>query len=88
MRNAPKVTCAARAISAPFEQDPRVSQGIFELIDSHKCTNALGRSRSFEKLMGVKSIEQAIEIQSQHVRRAYDTYMTEMSKLGAEFDFG
>jgi hypothetical protein len=38
--------------------------------------------------MGVKSIEQAIEIQSQHVRRAYDRYMTEMSKLGAEFDFG
>jgi hypothetical protein len=39
-------------------------------------------TRTFEQLMGVKSIEQAIEIQSQYVRRAYDTYMAEMSKLG------
>ena len=32
--------------------------------------------------MGVRSVEQAIEIQSQYVSRAYDTYMAEMSKLG------
>ncbi len=27
-------------------------------------------------------MEQAIEIQSQYVKRAYDNYMAEMSKLG------
>jgi hypothetical protein len=38
--------------------------------------------RAFEQLMGAKSLEQAIEIQSQFTKKAYDTYMAEMSKLG------
>jgi phasin family protein len=39
-------------------------------------------TRAFEQLIGAKSIEQAIEIQSQYAKKAYDTYMAEMSKLG------
>jgi phasin family protein len=39
-------------------------------------------TRAFEQLAGAKSIEQAIEIQSQFAKKAYDTYMAEMSKLG------
>jgi hypothetical protein len=39
-------------------------------------------TRAFEQLVGAKSIEQAIEIQSQYAKKAYDTYITEMSKLG------
>ena len=39
-------------------------------------------TRAFEQLIGVKSIEQAIEIQSQYAKKAYDTYMAQMSKLG------
>jgi hypothetical protein len=39
-------------------------------------------TRTFEQLMGVRSVDQAIEIQSHYVSRAYDAYMTEMSKLG------
>jgi hypothetical protein len=39
-------------------------------------------THAFEQMMGVKSIEQAIEIQSQYTRKAYDSYITEMSKLG------
>jgi hypothetical protein len=38
--------------------------------------------RAFEQMMGAKSLEQAIEIQSQYTKQAYDTYMAEMSKLG------
>jgi hypothetical protein len=38
--------------------------------------------RAFEQLMGAKTLEQAIEIQSQYAKKAYDTYMAEMSKLG------
>ena len=33
-------------------------------------------------MIGAKSLEQAIEIQSQYITKAYDTYMAEMSKLG------
>ena len=39
-------------------------------------------TRAFEQLIGAKSIEQAIEIQSQFAKKAYDGYVAEMSKLG------
>lgn len=39
-------------------------------------------THAFEQLIGAKSIEQAVEIQSQYAKKAYDTYMAEMSKLG------
>ena len=38
--------------------------------------------RAFEELMRAKTLENAIEIQSQYTKKAYDTYMAEMSKLG------
>jgi phasin family protein len=39
-------------------------------------------TRAFEQLMGAKSIEQAVEIQSSYAKKAYDAYVAEMSKLG------
>ncbi len=39
-------------------------------------------TRVFEQLVGAKSFEQAVEIQSQYAKKAYDTYMAEMSKIG------
>ena len=38
-------------------------------------------TRAFEQLVGAKSIEQAIEIQSQYAKKAYDTWVAEASKL-------
>lgn len=38
-------------------------------------------TRAFEELAGSKSIEQAIEIQSQYAKKAYDTWVAETSKL-------
>jgi hypothetical protein len=38
--------------------------------------------RTWEQLIGVKSLEQAIEIQSQYAKRVYDNHMAELSKLG------
>jgi hypothetical protein len=38
--------------------------------------------RAWEQLMSAKSVERVIEIQSQYARKAYDTNMSEMSKLG------
>ena len=37
---------------------------------------------AFEKLMSVKSVEQAIEIQSGFAKKAYDDYVSQASKLG------
>jgi hypothetical protein len=42
-------------------------------------------SATFEKLMGAKSLEQALEIQSNYAKRSYDDYMQQMSKLGAMY---
>jgi hypothetical protein len=39
-------------------------------------------ARAFEKLVGAKSLESVIEIQSQYAKKAYDNWVTEASKLG------
>jgi hypothetical protein len=39
-------------------------------------------TRTFEKLLGAKSLEQTLEIQSQYAKKAYDTWMAEASKIG------
>ena len=39
-------------------------------------------TRAFEQLIGAKTIEQAVEIQSQYAKKAYDNYIAEVSKLG------
>ena len=38
-------------------------------------------TRAFEQLLGAKSIEQAIEIQSTYAKKAYDTWVAEATKL-------
>ena len=38
-------------------------------------------SRAFEQLVGSKSVEQAVEIQSQYAKKAYDTWVAEATKL-------
>jgi hypothetical protein len=37
---------------------------------------------TFEKLVGAKSLEQVIEIQSQAAKKAYDSWMAETAKIG------
>ena len=39
-------------------------------------------TRTFEQLISAKSVEQAIEIQSQFAKKAFDAYIAEMSKIG------
>jgi phasin family protein len=39
-------------------------------------------TRAFEQLVAAKSLESAIEIQSQYAKKAYDTWVAEASKLG------
>ena len=39
-------------------------------------------TRTFEQLVGAKSLEQAFEIQSRYAKSAYDNWTTETSKIG------
>jgi hypothetical protein len=38
--------------------------------------------RTWEQLLSVKSLEQAVQIQSEYAKRLYDNHMAELSKLG------
>jgi hypothetical protein len=38
--------------------------------------------RTWEQLIGVRSLEQAIQIQSDYAKRVYDNHTAEVSKLG------
>jgi phasin family protein len=38
-------------------------------------------TRAFEQLLGAKSLEQAIEIQSAYAKKAYDAWVAEATKL-------
>ena len=39
-------------------------------------------TRAFQQLLGAKSVEQAIEIQSQYVKKTYEAHIAQMTKLG------
>jgi phasin family protein len=39
-------------------------------------------TRTWEQLIGVRSLEQAMQIQSDYAKRVYDNHMAEMKKLG------
>ena len=55
-----------------------------ELTDFQKRSFEEG-SAAMEKLMAAKSIEQAYEIQSSYAKRAYDDYMSQMTKIGSMY---
>ncbi|MGH6737359.1 MAG: phasin family protein [Methyloceanibacter sp.] len=38
-------------------------------------------TRTFEKLLGAKSLEHAVEIQAQYAKKAYDTWVAEATKI-------
>ena len=38
--------------------------------------------RTWEKLIGVRSLEQAMQIQSDYAKRVYENHMAELKKLG------
>jgi hypothetical protein len=42
-------------------------------------------TQTFEKLLGVKSVDQAMEIQTAFAKRAYDEYMQQVTKIGGMF---
>jgi hypothetical protein len=42
-------------------------------------------TQTLEKLMGAKSLEQAVDIQSKFVKRSYDEYMHQMAKVGSMY---
>lgn len=42
-------------------------------------------TKTFEKLLSVKSLDQAVEIQTSYAKRAYEDYMAQLNKLGGMY---
>ena len=55
-----------------------------EMTDYSKRSIEQG-TKTFEKLLAAKSMEQAIEIQTNYARRAYDDYMQQITKLSGMY---
>jgi hypothetical protein len=52
-----------------------------EMVDYSK-KSAESSAAAWEKLMGVKSLEKALEVQSQYLRSSYEDFVAEATKLG------
>lgn len=57
-------------------------QGIGAQVTSYSKQAFADATSTFEKLVGARSLEQAIEIQSQAAKCAYEGWMAEASKIG------
>ena len=56
-------------------------QAIASKVSDYSKASFEDATLAFEALAGAKSVEQAIEIQSQYVKKAFETYIAELSKL-------
>ena len=70
------------AAVSSFGEVSKGLQAIAAEVTAYSKTAFEDGTRAFEQLLGAKSFEQVIEIQSQYAKKAYDTYVAEMSKLG------
>ncbi len=57
-------------------------QGIGEQVTSYSKQAFADATGTFEKLVGAKSLEQVVEIQSQAAKKAYDSWVAEATKIG------
>lgn len=57
-------------------------QAIVAEVTNYSKTAFEDCTRAFEQLVSAKSVEHAVEIQSQYVKKAYDAHIAEMTKLG------
>ena len=70
------------AVSKSFSEANRGFQDLAAEMMSYSKAAFDDAMRTWEQLIGVKSLEQAVEIQSQYAKRVYDNHMAELSKLG------
>jgi phasin family protein len=74
-----------KGFEAAVESYGRFNRG-FQALAARTTENAKkafeDTTRTWEQLIGAKSIEQVIEIQSRYVKRMYDNSVAEASKLG------
>jgi hypothetical protein len=77
-----RVQSGFEAASTSFTEANKGFQAVAAEIMNYSKTAFEDAMRTWEQLLAVKSLEQAMEIQSQYAKRVYDNHMAELSKLG------
>ena len=70
------------AVVSSFGEANNGFQAIAAEITAYSKKSFEDGTRAFEQLLGAKSFEQVIEIQSQYARMAYEGHVAELTKLG------
>jgi len=70
------------AASRSFMEANKVFQALAAEMTEYSKAAFDDAIRTWEKLMGVRSLEQAMQIQSNYAKRVYENHMAELSKLG------
>lgn len=60
----------------------RAAQAIAVEVVDYTKKSAESSAAAWEKLLGAKSLEKAIEVQSEYVRSSYEDFVAEAAKLG------
>src|SRR5262249_15636145 len=72
------IEAASRSLTEANRGFPAIAAEVIQ--DSHVTLD--DGMRPWGKLVGVRSLDEAIQVQSDYVKRAYDYHMAELSKLG------
>jgi hypothetical protein len=77
-----RMQSGVEAAGASFTQANRGFQALAAEVMNYSKTAFEDAMRTWEQLLSVKSLEQAMQIQSEYAKRLYDNHMAELSKLG------
>src|SRR5215468_5584514 len=70
------------AASSSFTEANKGFQALAAEMMSYSKAAFDDATRTWEQLIGVRSLEQAMQIQSDYAKRVYENHMAEMKKLG------
>jgi hypothetical protein len=70
------------ATNQSFERVTKATQAIVGEIADYSKRSFENGTKTMENLLGVRSLDKAIEVQSEYARTAYEGYVTHATKLG------
>jgi hypothetical protein len=65
-----------------FEGVTKATQAIATEIADYSRRSFENGAKAAEKLVSARSLEQAVEVQTEYARAAYESYVSEVTKLG------
>ena len=70
------------ATTRSFQGATRVTQAIASQIADYSKRSFEDGAKAMENLLGVKSLDKAVEVQAEYARLAYEDYVSHATKLG------